>query len=382
VLPLGFVSFLAFGYLLVVTGASQQGISADLGLDLSEFGLLGATLALGVGLGVFVAGPLVDRWPRRPLLAASALVCAAAFGTVSAEMGETRALIHVFALGAGGGVTDTLLNAVTVERYRERAARPLALLHGAVTLGAVLAPPAIGWLTAQAGHWTGAFHAGGLAYLGLAAWTSLVPLPPPTRPAHLPSEPGRRGGIASWSLVGLCAVGFAYLGVENGVTLFAVPYASAGLGLPEQSGRDAISAFWLGLLLGRLVLAGWRRPVGEGGLALMGAGGAAALGLGIVTGWSELWAWLLAAGFALGGVFPLTVTLAGRHAPGSTGTTTGIVMGVGSLGGFALPWIAGGLGDRFGVAGAMGSLAGGCLLLALGAWRSRDSRPRSPALER
>ncbi len=377
-LPLAFVSFLAFGYLLVVVGASQAGLTADLGLGLEQFGLLGATLALGVGAGVFTTGPLVDRFARRPLMVGATLLCALGLASVWRESSLASALAGVFAFGVGGGAIDALLNAVVIERYRERAARPLAVLHGAATLGAVLAPGFIGWITQATDDWSSAFRAGAAGFVLLAVWSACIPFAAPAgRAPETASATSENAGAGSWlpRILGLCAVGFAYVGVENGVTLFAVPYTGDALGLGEPQGRRAISAFWLGLLLARAALALYRGRVGPSGLAAMGAAGAVVIAGGVASGWPPPVPWALAVGICLGGVFPLMVTLAGERVPHRVGTATAIVVGTASLGGFVVPWMAGALGERAGVSVAMASLAIVCLALAVAAWSAREPAP-------
>src|SRR5262245_36137825 len=78
VLPLCFCAFLAFGVVLVLVGANEASLAAQLGLDLARSGLLASSLALGLGAGVVIAGPLFDRYPRRPLFVASTLLAAVA----------------------------------------------------------------------------------------------------------------------------------------------------------------------------------------------------------------------------------------------------------------------------------------------------------------
>jgi MFS family permease len=56
VLPLCFSAFLAFGAVLVLLGANQASLAAELGLDLAQSGLLASALALGLGAGVVIAG--------------------------------------------------------------------------------------------------------------------------------------------------------------------------------------------------------------------------------------------------------------------------------------------------------------------------------------
>ena len=80
--------------------------------------------------------------------------------------------------GVGIGLYDTLINAVVVQRYRERAARPMLAVHSAATIGAMLGPPLVGWIAA-AHHFTASFAAAGWAHVAIAAWAACVPLPGP-----------------------------------------------------------------------------------------------------------------------------------------------------------------------------------------------------------
>ena len=257
-LPLCFCAFLAFGAVLVLLGANQASLAAELGLDLARSGLLASALALGLGAGVVIAGPLFDRYPRRPMFVGSLLLAAAALIGVERDMTYPRWLVHAAAAGAGIGIYDTLINAIVVQRYRERAARPMLAVHSAATIGAMLSPPLVGWIAA-AHHFTASFAAAGWAHVAIAVWAACVPLPAPEPRATPDGGAGRVLALAA--LLPLAAVAFAYVGVEASVTMFAVPYASGALGLDAVRGQRAIGAFWLGLLVGRLAVLGVRAPV-------------------------------------------------------------------------------------------------------------------------
>ena len=368
-LPLCFCAFLAFGAVLVLVGANQTSLAAELGLDLARSGLLASALALGLGAGVVVAGPLFDRYPRRPLFVGSALLAAAALLGVQREMSYPRWLAHAAAAGAGIGLYDTLINAVIVQRYRERAARPMLAVHSAATIGAMLGPLLIGWIAA-AHHYTASFRAAGLAHVAIAAWAACVPLPAPE-----PRDATRTGGVlrrlALAPLVPLAAVAFAYVGVEASVTVFAVPYASEALAMPAERGQLAISAFWLGLLAGRLGLLGARAALDA--RALVAAGATAAALLAAAAGLAApLELALFAVGGALGCVYPLMIALAGQSSPKAGGTAAGLAAGAGAFGGFAVPWLTGAIGDAAGIALGFGSLALWCAAIAAAAlWARR-----------
>ena len=365
-LPVGTAAFLLFGVVLVLPGACHDGIVASLGLDHSGFGLLGASLSGGIGLGVLVAGPLVDRLPRRPLLLAATLIAAASLLGVGEHMSTSRAMAHIAAVGAGAGVYDTLLNAVTVQTWRERSVRPMTFLHAAVTIGAV-ATPALVTLAGGSMHWVWIFRMTGVAYLGVALWAFFVPLPPPR--AVLVGAPHETpwSALRTPSFIALCIVAVAYVGTEAVLTLFAHPYVEAVLGLDEARGQSAITAFWAGILAGRLLLLLPRDGVGARTLAVEGIAASALVAVTIGAALSPVELWMGAIGLVLAGVFPVMISLAGRAVPEAVGTATGLVAGLGSLGGFALPWLTGTISDAFDVHLAMTSLALWCAAIGLAA---------------
>jgi fucose permease len=163
------------------------------------------------------------------------------------------------------------------------------------------------------------------------------------------------------------------VGIEAALTVFAVPYAGH-LGLATSRGQLAISAFWLGLLAGRLGVL-WARIHLDARL-LRTAGIAATLAILGGTLASIVWpeATLFATGVALGCVYPLMMALAGQTSPGAHGLATGLAAGAGAAGGFAIPWLTGAIGDAGGVAVAIASLAGWSALIAIAAAAARAPR--------
>ena len=67
--------------------------------------------------------------------------------------------------------------------------------------------------------------------------------------------------------------------------------------------------------------------------------------------------------------------------PHACGTATGLAGGAGTIGGFAIPWITGTIGDGVGIAIAMGSLGVWSLAIALGSEGARRDRARAQAAQ-
>lgn len=375
-LPFGALGFALFGALLVLVGASQDEIHAALALDLARAGLLVSSVMSGIGLGLIFGGPLVDRFPRRPLFCASAGATGLALMTLDASQGYWTVFVQLGIAGTGAGLYETILNAAAIEHYEQRSVRMVALLHSFASVGAMLTPFGIDWLVAGSGtsDWTLAFRITGGAHLALAAasWTTPLGSPRRARAALGPADSAR---ILTRPLLLLCVAAFAYVGVESAITGLAIPYAKGALALPADRGRGAISLFWLGLLAGRLAFALRSAEVDDARVAtwMSGiAGGALVVGVG--SGWHAVEAVFGAVGFALGGIFPLLVALAGRRTPQAPATGVAVVAGLGSAGGFAIPWLTGALGDAAGIAVAMGSLALLCAVLGAAAMLAERTR--------
>jgi MFS family permease len=370
VLWLGSIAFFALGIVLVLLGVHQADMARDLALDLSASGLLGALLSLAFGVALTATGPLSDRVPRRPLFVAATALAGFALIAVDDGISHARLAAHLILLGLGGGCYVTLFNAAVIDRYRERAAPALAIMHASTTAGAASGP----WLialgqSALGRDWRHTFHALGALYLCLALLGSAFALPraPMTRDSRVPphdvaaSQPRRR-----WSrpLLALMIVGFGYVGVETGLTLFAIPWADSQ-GHGADAGRSAISAFWLGLLCGRLLLVARRPTPSAASLVAGGALGTLVIAAALAWSWPPAIA-MGGAGFALGAVYPTMIALTGHHFA-TAGTALGLVAGAGACGGFALPWLGGVVGDALGARYAVGLLGGSTSLIAVGA---------------
>ncbi len=367
---LALASFLGFGALLVLFGANSSELIIALGLDYADLGLLGSMLSLGLGLGIVLAGPIIDRFPRRPLFAASMALVAASTVTIGPRTGYSALLFHTFALGFGAGFYETVLNALIVERFAENAPRRLIFVHSAATAAASATPLLFEFARHFAAiPWHATFRYAGFAHLVLMVAGALSPIdegwervarrrPTTTSPTRAKGPPDDRLALAA-----ICLATFTYVGVESAISLFVVDQTTSVLGLDANRGARAISAFWGGLLVGRLAIGFGRRPAGPGLIALLACGA-----VGVIVAFGSGWmvspelAMALVGGF-LGGVFPVMIGTAGLAFPSAAGLAVGLAGGLGSLGGFAIPWLTGRLANATDLPMALTSL--GAWLAAL-----------------
>jgi fucose permease len=362
-ITLSFCGYFCLGLVLILLGSNQADLARDLDLDLAQTGMLASAFATGMFVGMGGAGPLYDRLPHRPLFVATFLLTAIALFGFGPDNGFRETLVLFGAIGFGSGAYDTLFNAAVAERYRERSAKPMALLHSGTAFGAIIGPLIVAAIATR-WHWTRSFHLMGVAHLAIGAVALFVRLPEPTRTPDSAKTDGHT--VFSKAMFPFVIVAFAYLGLEAAMSVFAVPYATEGLTLDVLDGQTAISSMWFGLLAGRLGTFMLRGTMD--GRVLIGSGILcfAAIAIGAVLGSSQIAILYFCVGFALGPVFPLVLALAGQRFPHALGSVIGLAAGAGSIGCFVVPWLTGALGDQAGIAFAVKCLSVWALAIALG----------------
>ena len=355
-------AFFSFGVVLVLVGSNQAALASELSLDLEQTGLLSGALALGAGFGITAAGPLYDRYPRRPLFMGSAGVAAAALLTVHSEVSFNGLFMRIVIAGLGAGAYNTMVNAAVAERYGSASARPLAIVHASATVGAIVGPP----MCALVVHWTHAFHLAGGAHVIIALWGLRFGESKGVERVAKPVLPSLR------KLGPMLAVVFGYVSIEGTCTVFAVPYALQHLALDPARGQAAISALWIGVLAGRAALLALGARAGPRTITIAGFATVVAVlvSIGSTTSYVELV--FGAIGLCVGSVYPLTMAIIGQRFVKARGTAAGLAGGAGALGAVIATWLTGLVGDRMGIGVALLSLAGwAALIVAGGALMSR-----------
>ncbi|MEM9176478.1 MAG: MFS transporter, partial [Myxococcota bacterium] len=258
---LAVASFLAFGALLVLYGANASALIETLDLDYEQFGRVGSMLSLGLGLGIMSAGPLIDRLPRRPLFIAACALVFTATTTLGPDSTYGQLLVQTVAIGFGAGFYETVLNALIVEALGPRAPRRLVFVHAAATAAAAVTPLLFELIRSAAPlFWYDTFRLAGAAHAFLIVGALFVPMSAPAARAPIDTASRATGEAPTTrsddrrTLAAVCLACFAYVGVEAAATLFVADHVTTGLGLGNERAARTISAFWGGLLVGRLAI--------------------------------------------------------------------------------------------------------------------------------
>jgi fucose permease len=363
-------------FVLVGTSAGVGGVLllaqlTDYGVDRTTIGITFFTGSVGFVLGGLTTGPLLHRYGQRITMT----VGGAAFLLVGLFL-ASRPPFAAFVLaqlvvGYAGGVLESALNAYLTTL--PDAPTLLNRLHAFFGVGALIGP-ALATRIVGAASWTVVWLVLAVACAPLLAGflvaypgTAHAGTPPPDAAPgdEAPGEgapaatPAAAGGLLRTALVDRgvllgSALLTVYVGLEIGVGNWAYSYLVNGRGLSALLAGYSVSGYWLGLTLGRFVISPVAARLGATVVGLMYtslAGVAVAATLAWLSPGRVLASLaLIPLGFFLGPIFPTTMAIAPqltaeRLVPSAIG-----VMNAGSVvGGAALPWLAGALGQEVGI---------------------------------
>ena len=176
-----------------------------------------------------------------------------------------------------------------------------------------------------------------------------------------------------------------YVGLELGVGNWGFSYLVQARGLSRTLAGYSVSGFWLGLTAGRFLISPIANRVGmsTGGMmyaCLAGITATATLGWLSPTA-AATSAALVALGFFLGPVFPTTMAIAPQlTTPELAPTAIGVLNAGSTIGGAALPWVAGAIAQATGIWTLMPYTVA-LAVVQIAVWRPLAARIRvAPAL--
>ena len=345
--------YAAGGAAISVFGPSVESISEDFGLTYSQISLIITVMSVGFIAGSLAGGAASDRWSRRAVLVPSAAGAAISMFWFAASPTFGSLLAAGFCIGASFGPGLAAATALIADLARQRSTRALNLFNSAFALGAIAAPPLAAVGVAAFASWR-------VAYLVVAVWFAtsglmFTRLSYPPRSGSVPTIRSVVRGLGSPVSILLGLVLMLYVGVEIAFGDFGAAFMERTQGIPRATAAASVTAFWIGVLLGRLVvyrLAGtWRASnivrcslalaLGTSILAAL-AGSAPLAVLGFVL-----------TGATIGGVFPTALGIGLRIRPGIAGSLAGALTAMASVGGALLAPMIGAASDAAGPRGGM-----------------------------
>jgi len=326
-----------FGVMTSFLGATLPELSARLNFDLARGGALFSFLYLPQIPMVFLAGPLIDRFGKKPILAGGFLLCAAALVGIAYAPSYAALAALLIALGLGGTSAMSASNTLIPDLYPENP--PSALNLGGVFfgVGAIFFPWLVALMAARLGLVVTLWLIT-LLVTGVALVAVLQTFPPASSGGGFDWSEARRLALDP-AVVILAFVLFFYSAVEISTAGWTRTYLEQDLLATPPTSKAILTMFWIAMMVGRLVASQVVKRVRGPNLLLGAALGAVGGLLVVVTARSVAVATvgIVICGLSYAPVFPTTAGTASTYFPKLFATVFGILMAVGLSAGVILP---------------------------------------------
>ncbi len=240
-----------FGVMTSFLGATLPELSARSGFDLARSGTLFSFLYFPQVPMVFLAGPLIDRFGKKLVLAAGLLCSAAALvGMAYAPSYAVLGALLVM-LGLGGCSAMAASNTLIPDLYPANPSSALNLGGIFFGVGAVFFP----WLVALMARRLGLVATlWSIAVLvGLVAMVALAQRFPPASMAGGFDWDQAKSLVINPAVIILACVLFFYSALEVSTAGWIRTFLEKDLAATSESSKIILACFWIMMMLGRLI---------------------------------------------------------------------------------------------------------------------------------
>ena len=354
-----------FGVMTSFLGATLPELSARSGFDLTRSGTLFSFLYLPQVPMVFLAGPLIDRFGKKLVLAAGFLCSAAALVGMAYAPGYAALGGLLVFLGLGGCSAMAAANTLIPDLYPENPSSALNLGNIFFGVGAVFFP----WLVALAARrlglvatlWSIALLVGLVAVVALAE-----KFPPASMAGGFDWDQAMKVAIHP-AVILLGCVLFFYSALEISTAGWIRTYLERDLAASPESSKIILASFWIMMMLGRLIASQVVKRVRGPQLVLACSVGAIAglLLMALAPNVMIATAGIILCGLSYAPVFPTTAGTASSHFARIFGTVFGMLMTLALLSGTVVPPAIGYVAQHQSVRAGIWILAGTAVLLLI-----------------
>ena len=352
-----FAAFVLVGVNAGATGVLLPAQISDYGVSKTAIGATFFTGSVGFVLASLLAGRMVHRLGMRVALVVGATLTAVAGFSIATRPPFVAFVLIAIVTGFGAGVAESGFQAYVVALPGSTALTNR--LHAFFGVGALLGPLLATWILGFASWRTVWFVLAAAEVPFVVAIWATYPRHETAAPvlpaAHNPKQRSR--GLLSSALrertvllgAALLAV---YVGLEISMGNWGFSYLVQARGEHRVLAGYVVSGYWLGLTLGRFLISPFAIRIGASAAnmafgCLIGVTIVAAL-TWVLPGAASIPGFVLL-GFFLGPIFPTAMAMVPNATPARLVPTAIGVMNAGSvIGGSALPWLAGALGQGTG----------------------------------
>ena len=370
-----------YGVMSSFLGATLPELSARAGFDLTRAGTLFSFLYFPQVPMVFLAGPLIDRFGKKLVLAAGFLCSAAALVGMAYTPSYAVLGALLVMLGLGGSSAMAAANTLIPDLYPENPSSALNLGGIFFGVGAIFFP----WLIVLMAHrlglvatlWFIALLVGGVAVVAL-----VQTFPPASMAGGFDWAQAKAVAIDPAVII-LASILFFYSSLEVSTGGWIRTFLEKDLAASSHISQIILTSFWVMMMLGRLIASQVVKRV-RGPQLLMGCSVGAIVGLLLMVLAPSVWiatAGIILCGLSYAPVFPTTAGTASTYFSRIFGTVFGMLMTPALLSGAVVPPAIGYVAQHQSVRAGIWILVGiaGLLLITQGIFNSYERRKLLPS---
>jgi fucose permease len=353
----------AFGTLVAFLGSTLPELRAKLNFGMEQSGTLFSLLFLPqVAMSVF-AGPVIDRFGKKPVLVAGSFLAAIVVAVISTATSYTMLATLVFILGLGASCINSGANTLVPDLYPENPSSALNLASASFSLGTVGVPLVIALLAQRLGVSAALLLVAALnAIPGLLSLTQTFP-------------PGLSKGGLNWGVIGrallnpaiilLALVFLLYSSLEVSTGGWLRTYLEQEFNVSAAKSSTILAVFFALMLVGRLLGSEITKRMRGSLLVLACAAGAIAGLVLLALAWNVNVAIAAAVicGLCYAPIFPTAAGIASTYFPEIFGTIFGVLMACAFVGNITLPKAIGFVATHSSVRNGMWLIAGSAVIL-------------------
>ncbi|MBC8172230.1 MAG: MFS transporter [Anaerolineae bacterium] len=353
ILLVGCASGITMGTTIAGNGTMMNDLAFNTKSSIEAAGIMSSLIFLSSLVTQLIAGVLIDRLGTRPVILAGSL--AFGVGVWLCALASSLPMLYGAALVAGLGFGALGLGSMTMitAAFPEQRVRYIGLINVFFGIGTVIGPFVGGIALSLTGSAIAILWlAGGIAFLILFTVLWGIPLQPVAGIEAKTATISRSVylSLGLW-LCGLVVV--LYSGLENGLGVWGPLYLNRSLALTPEIAAFLISAYYLMLTLGRVIVTVIGVRIEAHKILLVSAAGTLAGISLLVFGHGNTALTIIAAllmGISFGPIFPTMFALATAAFPQSPGKVGSIIASAGSLGGALFIPLNGAILERAGTA--------------------------------
>ena len=338
--------------LMTVIGAMLGSVAQEFSLSVSQSGLFYLMQFIGFTVFIILAGIISDRIGKRKVWTVTFIVLIISLFAFSMSQSYVMSLIILLFAGGFSGPLESIAMSLITDVNGLGAERQINTASVFYGLGAVAGPVLAGVCLHYGISWRTVYIAlSVICLIGLGV-SYLLKMPRPAT-AEKFSFAGFKRIAKDWRFMLVCVCVFLYCGAEGNAWGWMAQYMKSSLGFSVLKQSYAIGAFWLAIVVGRVIVSRVVRRVRPAiVIAVLCVGGAAVTFASayIKTIGSEAVAWVIAVlmGLFYSAIWPVMVGQGVKRHQALSGTSNAIAIASGGLALAVVPAMLGGVIDAAG----------------------------------